>query len=211
MIEPNRPLNLLVVIASTRPERVGLPVGQWIAGMASDHPEFTVTVADLKELDLPLMDEPNHPRLRQYTHDHTRRWSELVDAQDAFIFVMPEYNYAMTAPLKNAIDYLSQEWGYKPVGIVSYGGVSGGLRAAQQLKQVVTTLKMMPLFEAVVLPWVSKSIDDEGAFVPADGAVDAAEAMLTALWRWAVALEPLRTGEIPARPPVSALAATGGR
>jgi NAD(P)H-dependent FMN reductase len=211
MTESNQPLNLLIVIASIRPGRVGLPVGQWIASVAADHPGFTVAVADLKELDLPLMDEPNHPRLRQYTHAHTNRWSALVDAQDAFVFVMPEYNYAMTAPLKNAIDYLSQEWAYKPVGIVSYGGISGGLRAAQQVKQVVTTLKMMPLFEAVVLPWVSKRIDDDGAFVPAESDTGAAETMLTALWRWAVALKPLRTGEIPAAPPVGEPVAAGAR
>lgn len=191
---------LLVIIASTRPGRVGLPVGTWIADEARKYGEFEVTVADLKELDLPMMDEPNHPRLRQYTHEHTKQWSALVDAQDAVIFVMPEYNYSMTAPLKNAIDYLSQEWGYKPVGLVSYGGMSGGLRAAQQVKQTVTTLKMMPLSEAVSLPMVTNSIDDDGAFVPNDSAARSAVTMLTELHRWARALKPMRTGALTASP-----------
>ena len=124
---------LLIVIASTRPGRVGLPVGRWFEDRARAHGGFRVTVADLAELRLPLVDEPNHPRLRKYTQPHTRKWSEIVDAADAFAFVMPEYNYSFTAPLKNAIDYLHQEWQYKPVGLVSYGGVSAGTRAAAAL------------------------------------------------------------------------------
>ena len=91
------------------------------------------------------MDEPNHPRLRQYTKQHTKDWSAKVEAADAFVFVMPEYNYGFNAPLKNVIDYLNQEWAYKPVGFVSYGGVASGTRAVQMIKQVVTTLKMTTL------------------------------------------------------------------
>ena len=109
---------------------------------------------------------------------------------------MPEYNHSMTAPLNNAIDYLSQEWGYKPVGLVSYGGFSGGLRAVQQVKQTVTALKMMPLSEAVALPMVIKDINDDGDFVPNESASRSAETMLDEFRRWSIALKPLRTGEI---------------
>ncbi len=116
---------LTIVIASTRPGRVGLPVARWFEAQAIAHGGFDVEVADLAELKLPLMDEPNHPRLHTYVHQHTRDWSALVDASDAFVFVMPEYNNGYTAPLKNAIDYLHDEWFYKPVGLVSYGGVAG--------------------------------------------------------------------------------------
>src|ERR1700679_4011380 len=154
---------LQIIIASTRPGRVGLPVGLWFEGRARAHQAFDVEVADLAELALPFMDEPNHPRLREYTHQHTKDWSAQVAAADAFVFVMPEYNYGFTAPLKNAIDYLHVEWQYKPVGFVSYGGLSAGTRAVQMLKQVVTTLKMTPVFEAVSIPFVAKFIDDDGA------------------------------------------------
>jgi NAD(P)H-dependent FMN reductase len=89
------------------------------------------------------MDEPKHPRLREYTHQHTKDRSAWVDAASAFVFVHPQYTYGMTAPLKNALDFLNQEWQYKPVGLVSYGGVSAGTRAAQMIKQVAT-LKLFP-------------------------------------------------------------------
>jgi NAD(P)H-dependent FMN reductase len=105
---------------------------------------------------------------------------------------MPEYNYSLTAPLKNAIDFLHNEWQYKPVGFVSYGGVSGGLRAVQMVKQVVTTLKMTPLTEAVALPFVAKFVDDEGDFVPGEMAEQAAQAMLGELVRVSAALAVLR-------------------
>jgi NAD(P)H-dependent FMN reductase len=186
---------LLVIIASTRPGRAGLPVAEWFASRARAHGGFEVEVADLKELALPFMDEPEHPRLRRYTHRHTKEWSATVDAADAFVFVMPEYNYGFTAPLKNAIDFLHQEWTYKPVGFVSYGGVAAGTRAVQMLKQVVTTLKMTPLFEAVSIPFFSQFIDEEGVLQPNEVMEQSAEAMLGELLRVEAALRPLRKAD----------------
>ena len=65
-----------------------------------------------------------------------------MEAADAFVFVTPEYNHGYPASLKNAIDYLNQEWRYKPVGFVSYGGVAAGTRSVEQLQQVVTAVKL---------------------------------------------------------------------
>jgi NAD(P)H-dependent FMN reductase len=186
---------LLIIVASTRPGRVGLPVSRWVREQAAQHGGFTVEVADLAEINLPFMDEPNHPRLRQYTKQHTKDWSAIVDAADAFVLVMPEYNHGFTAPLKNAIDYLVQEWGYKPVGLVSYGGVSGGLRAAQLLKPVLSGLRMAPLPEGVPIPAVSSLIGDDGTFQATDQLDDAARGMFNALQRWVPALRSLRTPE----------------
>jgi NAD(P)H-dependent FMN reductase len=182
---------LTVVIASTRPGRVGLPVAQWFTTLARAHGSFDVGVADLAEVNLPMLDEPNHPRLRQYTKAHTLRWSATVEASDAFVFVTPEYNYGYPASLKNAIDFLHEEWLYKPVGFVSYGGISAGTRSVQQMKQVVTTLNMMPVNEAVAIPFVSQFIDD-GVLQPNEVMVQAAGAMLDSLARFEEALRPLR-------------------
>ena len=188
-------IDLLIIIASTRPGRVGLPVGEWITGIAEAHGGFTVRVADLATINLPFMNEPVHPVKKQYMFDHTKAWSETVEAADAYLFVMPEYNNSMTAPLKNAIDYLSQEWGYKPVGFVSYGGVSGGLRAVQQVKGTVAALKMTAVSEAVTIPSVANFVHD-GLFAPEERVTTAANTMLGQVRRWAIALKPLRVGEI---------------
>jgi NAD(P)H-dependent FMN reductase len=185
---------LQIVIASTRPGRVGLPVAEWIDRAARAHGGFEVELVDLVDVALPLFDEPNHPRLRQYEHQHTIDWSAIVDRGDAFVFVMPEYNYGFNAALKNAIDYLHTEWNYKTVGLVSYGGVAAGTRAAQMIKQVVTTLKMVPLFEAVSIPFVTQFLDDEGRIVPNETMEQAAAAMFDELLRVTGALAPLRAG-----------------
>jgi NAD(P)H-dependent FMN reductase len=184
---------LLVVIASTRPGRAGLPVARWFVPRAAAHGAFEVELADLAELALPFVDEPHHPRLGRYVHDHTRRWSAMAAAADAFAFVMPEYNHGMTAPLKNAIDFLNAEWRHKPVGFVSYGGVSGGTRAVQQVKQVVAAVKMMPLVEAVSIPFVAQRIDDDGRLRAGEPLELAATAMLDELARTEAALRSLRT------------------
>jgi NAD(P)H-dependent FMN reductase len=187
---------LEIIVASTRPGRVGLPIGQWVEAEARAHGGFAeVELVDLAAVNLPFMDEPNHPRLAQYTHQHTRDWSAKVSEADAFVFVTPEYNYGYTAPLKNAIDYLHHEWHYKPAGIVSYGGVAAGTRAAQMLKQVLTTLKVTPVVEAVSIPFVSQFIDEDENVVPNDVMTASAKAMFDELVRVNEALLPLRAGE----------------
>jgi NAD(P)H-dependent FMN reductase len=189
---------LTIVIASTRPGRAGLPIGQWFVGRAEAHGGFQITVVDLAELGLPFLDEPNHPRFRKYTKKHTKDWSATVEGSDAFVFVTPEYNYGYPATLKNAIDFLHYEWMYKPVGFVSYGGIAAGTRSVQQLKQVVTTLKMTPLFEAVSIPFHNEFIDDDGQVDANEIMEKASDAMLDELVRTEAALRPLRTGAAPA-------------
>ena len=149
-------------------------------------------MVDLARVNLPFMDEPNHPMLRRYTHEHTRRWSASVDSADAFVFVTPEYNHSFNAPLKNAIDYLNHEWRYKPVGLVSYGGVAAGTRAVQMITPVLTALMMVPLTEAVHIPFVSQFLSEDGQIHANEVMEQAADAMLTQLGRWSEALEPQR-------------------
>jgi NAD(P)H-dependent FMN reductase len=182
---------LMILVASTRPGRVGLPVARWLRALVEADGRFEVDFADLADIGLPFLDEPHHPRMRQYVHEHTKRWSARVQAAEAFAFVMPEYNYGFTAPLKNAIDYLNQEWRHKPVGLVSYGGVAGGTRAQQLLKPVLVQLRMTPAAESVLVPFVGRLVVD-GAFRPDDATREAAAAMLDELLRLHRALAPLR-------------------
>ncbi len=183
---------LMIVVGSTRPGRVGLPVAEWIQERAVAHGAFEVDLADLAEINLPFMDEPNHPRLRQYTHAHTQAWSARVEAAAAFVFVSPEYNHGLSAPLKNAIDYLHNEWRHKPVGLVTYGGVSAGTRAAQMIKPIVAALSMVPMVEAVTIPFVSQFLDEEGKVKPNEIMLTSASAMFDALVRWETTLRALR-------------------
>jgi NAD(P)H-dependent FMN reductase len=182
---------LTVIIGSTRPGRAGQPIAEWFIDRARAHGGFDVEVADLAEIRLPLLDEPNHPRLGQYTQQHTKDWSARIARADAVVFVTPEYNYGYPATIKNAIDYLHREWRDKPAGFVSYGGVAAGTRAVQQLKQVVTTLRMVPVFDSVNIPFHSQLIRD-GRFQPNEVVEQAATAMLDELVRVEAALRPLR-------------------
>ena len=183
---------LTIVIASTRPGRKALPIGRWFEKVAREFDGFEVQFADLGELNLPLMDEPKHPRLRDYQHEHTQKWSALVDGSDAFVFVMPEYNFGFPAAIKNALDYLYVEWNYKPVGFVSYGGASGGMRAVQSLKPVASTLKLFPLTEQVALHSFGNHLKD-GEFVATEEHEAAAKGMLDELQRVEGAMRALRS------------------
>lgn len=182
-----------IVIASTRANRGGEPVAAWAVEKAKAHGGFDVAVLDLRDIALPMFDEPNHPRLQQYVRDETRAWSATIASLDAFVFVTPEYNHATPPALVNALDYLFVEWHYKPVGFISYGGVSGGLRSVQMTKPILAALKMVPIVEAVPLTFYAQMVDKTtGQLNPGDGNEKAANAMLDELVRWESALKVLR-------------------
>ena len=189
----------MVVVASSRPGRLGPRVAEWfLRATAAERAGIDVDLADLAEIDLPMLDEPEHPSGGVYQHEHTRRWSERVAAADAFVLVTPEYNYGMPAVLKNALDYLHAEWAWKPVGFVSYGNTSAGTRSVQMTKQVVTTLRMVPIAATVALRLADAVRDGD---VRADPAGDrAAGAVLTELLQVAGALRPLRASIAPDAP-----------
>jgi NAD(P)H-dependent FMN reductase len=194
-------LTLHVMTVSTRDGRQGPAVADWLLAQARAHGTFRVEPVDLAEMNLPLFDEPTHPRLAQYEHAHTKAWSAIVSRADAFVFVTPEYDFSAPASLVNALQYLVREWAYKPVGFVSYGGVSGGTRGVQMTKQLVTALKMMPMMEAVAIPFFAQYIDEQtGVFQPGEMQDKAAAAMLDELLKWATALAPLRGSDSPRRP-----------
>jgi len=185
--------HLQIFLVSTRPARKGAAVAAWFEQQARRHGKFDVELVDFAAVNLPLLDEPEHPRLRKYQQAHTRAWSARVEKADAFVFVQPEYNFSAPPSLVNALDYLFSEWEYKAVGFVSYGGVSAGLRSVQMTKQLVTALKMVPMVEAVAIPFFAKFIDpDTGLFTPEDAQVTAASKMLDELLRWTNALAVLR-------------------
>jgi NAD(P)H-dependent FMN reductase len=185
---------LHTIVGSTRPGRVGPAIAQWFHSLARAHGGFEAKLIDLADFELPVYDEPHHPTMQRYERAHTKAWAASVDAADAFAFVTPEHNYGPPASLVNALNYLYKEWGYKPAGFVSYGGISGGLRGVQVTKQLLTTLKVMPIVEGVVIPNYAQHVDEAGAFRPTDIHIKSAESMLDELKRWADALEPMRAG-----------------
>ena len=182
----------MIIVSSTRPNRVGRTVADWVVSRAEAHDGFDIDLVDLVDLALPFLDEPKHPRFADYVHDHTKEWSTRVAAADAFVFVMAEYNHSFTAPLKNAIDFLNREWAYKPVGFVGYGGVAGGTRAVQAIKPVCIAVRMVPLFDSVYIAWVAQQIDEHGAFTSTDALEASAKTMFDELVKVAEALNPVR-------------------
>jgi NAD(P)H-dependent FMN reductase len=182
---------LHVLVCSTRPGRACPAVARWALQAAQAHGRFDAHLVDLAEFGLPVFDEPEHPRLGRYRHAHTLAWSASVAAADAFVFVMPEYNYGPTPSLLNAMNYLVREWQYKAVGFVSYGGLSGGVRAVQVTKQLLTTFKVVPILEAVAIPNFQPHLAGD-TFVQEPVHAGAAMTMLDELHRWTEALAVLR-------------------
>ncbi|WP_425052767.1 NADPH-dependent FMN reductase [Psychromarinibacter sp. S121] len=182
-------LKLKVITGSTRPGRVGPTIAKWVAEAATAHGGFEVEAIDIADMQLPFLDEPNHPAMQDYQHDHTKAWSAKVADADAFLFLTPEYDSYPSAVLVNAVQVLLNEWKYKPAAVVSYGGVSGGLRAAQELRQLLSNVSMVAIPQGVPVPFFPQFIDENAVFKPNDPMTDGLTLVLDELAKWA---EPLK-------------------
>jgi NAD(P)H-dependent FMN reductase/GNAT superfamily N-acetyltransferase len=179
----------MVLTTSTRPSRRGRAITDWFLPIAARRSDITVDDADLAAIRLPLLDEPDEPASGRYRHQHTQQWSRRVAAADAVVVVLPEYNHGMPATFKNAIDYLSAEWAYKPVAFISYGNTSAGTRSLQMAKQVTSALKMVPVGAALSLR-IADALP-EGTVVSYPALVAGAESILDDLTRVSSTVRPL--------------------
>jgi NAD(P)H-dependent FMN reductase len=132
---------IAVVIGSTRPTRICADIAAWTCDAIQDGSELAYELLDLAQINLPFLDEPLKAALHQYEHEHTRSWSRLVQSYDGFLFVFPQYNWGYPAVLKNALDYLYEEWHDKPASFLTYG-TRGGNKAADQFTSVMHGLHM---------------------------------------------------------------------
>jgi NAD(P)H-dependent FMN reductase len=184
-------LKLNIIIGSTRPGRVGPFIAKWLKEAADKHGKFAVELVDLADFELPLLDEAAHPARRQYANEPTKRWSASVASADAFLFITPEYDYFAPAALVNAIQVLLHEWIYKPAGVLSYGGVSGGLRSAQILRQLLSNVNVHAVPQTVPVHSFQQFLDN-GVFRPPEQIEGGVNGMLDELHKWARALSSLR-------------------
>ena len=184
-------MRVMIIVGSVRPGRVGLPVAEWVRDTVAARGDWDVDFVDLAELALPFMDEPAHPRLQQYTKPHTIEWSRRVAAADAVLLVTPEYNYSYSPALKNALDFLNREWWMKPVGFVSYGGVSSGTRGVATLLPTIVGLGLVRVGANVEISFAGRQIE-AGVYTPGEKEAAILDRELDELGRLAEALAPLR-------------------
>ncbi len=172
---------LLIISSSTRPTRKSSALASWLQGLAHAQGAFEVDIVELADLGLPLLNEPHHPRMQRYEFEYTKAWAQRVERAAAVVIVTPEYNHSYPAGLKNALDYLSLEWAGKPLGYVTYGGVSAGTRAMVALQPVVAALGLQPVQVAVNVPFVAEVVKADGAVHANEVMQKAANSMLAAL------------------------------
>jgi NAD(P)H-dependent FMN reductase len=185
-------LRIAIVTGSTRPGRRCDSISAWVLEHARTRSDAAVELVDIADFDLPMLDEhapaahgPDH-----YEHAHTKTWAETVASFDAFIFVTPEYNHSFPAALKNAIDFLYDEWHNKAAGFVSYGIDAGGSRATEQLRLVMGELQIADVRASVPISLMTDYNDD--GFVPNPVHVRKLEMLLDQLVAWGTALKTLR-------------------
>ncbi|MEU2036595.1 NADPH-dependent FMN reductase [Nocardia amamiensis] len=179
------PLRLEVIVASVRPERFAPVVADWFLRTLRAHAEFDTDVLDLAHTPLPVdLTET----------EQTVAYRARLRAADAFVVVTSEYNHGYPASLKTAFDTAKHEWRAKPIAFVSYGGLSGGLRAVEQLRQVVAEIHMVSVRETVSFHQAKKRFDDAGE-TSDRAAIDAAERMLRQLAWWARTLRAARAAD----------------
>jgi len=183
-------LRIAIIIGSTRPGRNGEAVARWVYEIAQQREDAEFELIDIKDFNLPLLDEPVPPSLGQYTKEHTKAWAAKIDPFDAYIFVTPEYNHGTSGALKNAIDYLYKEWNNKAAGFVGYGSALGA-RAVEHLRLVMGELQVADVRAQVGLSLFT-DFENFSVFKPAAQHEQSVNAMLDQVIAWGGALRTLR-------------------
>jgi NAD(P)H-dependent FMN reductase len=189
------PVNLAVIIGSTREGRFGETVSRWLTGWLEDRLDIKLDVIDLIETPLPAALQRAPAALGEYAAPEVRDFAARIDAADAFIAVTPEYNHGYPASLKLAFDSVGPEWYAKPIGFVSYGGYAGGLRAVEQLRLVVSELHMVPVRDTVSFHMAPFKFGDDGRPLEPAEVDAAARVMVDRLTWWARALREAKARE----------------
>lgn len=183
-------IKIAIIIGSTRPGRNGEAVAKWTYEIAQKRSDAEFELVDIKDFNLPLLDEPLSPMMGQYTHQHTKEWSAKIKSFDAYVFVTPEYNHGTSGALKNAIDYLYREWNNKAAGFVGYGSALGA-RAVEHLRLVMGELQVADVRAQVGLSLFT-DFENYSVFKPAAHHEKSVNAMLDQVIAWGGALKPLR-------------------
>jgi NAD(P)H-dependent FMN reductase len=190
-MEGQNKLRLAIILGSTRPGRNGEAVAKWVYEIAKKRPDAEMEYVDIKDFDLPLLDEPIPPSRGQYSKEHTKKWAAKIDSFDAFVFVAAEYNHGIPGALKNAIDFLYKEWNNKVAGFVSYGS-AGGVRSVEQLRLVMAELQVATVRAQVQLS-LFHDFENFSVFTPAPYQEKSVDTMLDQVVAWGSALRILRT------------------
>jgi NAD(P)H-dependent FMN reductase len=183
-------LKIGIITGSTRPNRKSPDVARWVLDLATPRGDAEYELVDIKDFELPLLDEPAPPSMGNYKQPHTQRWAAKIGSLDAFVFVCPEYNHGITGALKNAIDFLFAEWNHKAAGFVSYGS-AGGARAVEQLRLVLAEVHVATV-RAQVLLSLATDFEKYTTFKPDPRHEKAVGTLLGQVVAWGGALKPLR-------------------
>jgi NAD(P)H-dependent FMN reductase len=182
-----------IVLGSTRPNRVGEAVAHWVHELAGKRSDASFELIDIRDYNLPLLDEPIPPSQGKYSNDHTKRWAAKIDEFDAYVFVTPEYNHSTSGALKNAIDFLYREWNNKAAGFVSYGS-AGGVRAVEHLRLIMAELQIADVRAQVTLSLFT-DFENFSKFKPAEMHAKTLGTMLDQLVAWGQAMKSVRQPE----------------
>ncbi len=183
-------LKLAIVVGSTRPGRVGEAVARWAFELAKKRTEAEFELVDIKDFELPLLDEPIPPSMGQYSKEHTKRWAAKIASFDGYVFVTPEYNHSMSGALKNAIDFLFTEWSNKAAGFVGYGS-AGGVRAVEHLRLVMAEVQVATVRNQVILS-LREDFENYSVFQPREFHEQTLGQVFDQVVAWGGALKALR-------------------
>ncbi len=183
-------LKVGIILGSTRPNRNGEAVAKWVLDQVQGRSDAGYELVDIKDFDLPLLDEPIPPSMGKYSQPHTKRWAEKIASLDAFVFVTPEYNHSTSGALKNAIDFLYREWNNKAAGFVSYGS-AGGARAVEHLRLIMAEVQIADV-RAQVMFSLATDFKNYSEFTPDPRHEKELDVMVQQLLAWGEAMRTVR-------------------
>jgi NAD(P)H-dependent FMN reductase len=189
-LQENDMTKIAIILGSTRPGRNGEAVAKWALDLAKKRSDAEFELVDVKDFNLPLLDEPVPPSMGQYSKEHTKKWAAKIAGFDGYVFVAAEYNHGIPGALKNAIDFIYQEWNNKAAGFIAYGS-AGGARSVEQLRQVMGELQVADVRAQVSLS-LATDFENYKTFKPDPRHEASLNTMLDQVVSWSNALKVTR-------------------
>ncbi|MDQ4214932.1 NAD(P)H-dependent oxidoreductase [Microbacterium capsulatum] len=187
-------IRIAVIVGSTRPGRKSKDVADWVIAQAQGREGVVYELVDLADYPLPHLDEPLPAAFGQYAGEHTKAWAEKIASYDGFVFVTPEYNHSTSGVLKNALDYLYNEWNNKAAAFVGYGAV-GGARAVEHLRAIASELQIAHVRQSLAFNGFT-DFENFTTFAPAEIHETFAATMFDQLETWARAMQSVRAEQV---------------
>ncbi len=156
-------MQIEIIAGSPRNPSLNLSVATYVHRYMQEHTSHKVGLIAMNQTEVPFIQ-----KVWQHAEDAPealRNVAKRIFSADALILSTPEYNGGYSPAMKNLLDHFPKQK-RKAMGVLtSSDGAMGGMRAAQQVLQLIPALFGIASPFMLVVPKAHEKFDEKGALI----------------------------------------------